>query len=175
MLITGLKDGCRIIPESSAIATYLIRTFDTADKFGLRSGDWVRDEMLLSVNQTNLGRLTMIMMMLDFNSLAVGKGDFGKSFDGAAMRKALADLEKALKDGPEGGYFMGKEPGRADIMLEWPLASISQRKWVDLKKEFPALDTWLARCHERDAWKRSLHKGNGYDLNTFPQLPHLHI
>jgi glutathione S-transferase len=175
VLVTGLKDGSRIIPESSAIATYLIRTFDTDDKFGLRSGDWVRDDMLLSVNQTNLGRLTMMMMMLDFNALAVGKGEFGKSFNGSAMRKALADLEKALKGGPPGGYFMGKEPGRADIMLEWPLASISQRKWVDIENEFPALDAWLARCYKRDAWKRSLQKGNGYDLTIFPQLPHLNF
>jgi glutathione S-transferase len=91
------------------------------------------------------------------------------------MRKVLADLEKALKEGPPGGYFMGKEPGRADIMLEWPLASISQRKWVDIKSEFPALDAWLARCYKRDAWKRSLQKGNGYDLTIFPQLPHLNF
>jgi glutathione S-transferase len=39
LLITGPRDGNRQIPESAAIATYLIRTFDTSDKFGLKNGD----------------------------------------------------------------------------------------------------------------------------------------
>ena len=52
LLITGAKDGNRYIPESAAIATYLIRTFDTEDKFGLKNGDWIRDEILVSMNLT---------------------------------------------------------------------------------------------------------------------------
>ena len=131
--------------------------------------------MLLSINQTNLGRLTGIMMILDFNGLGLGKGAWAKRMDGGEMRKVLGDLETALREGSEGGYFMGKEPGRADIMLEWSIASIKQRKSVDLATEFPALDAWLARCYEREAWKRGLEKGNGYDLTTFPKMPHLHL
>lgn len=129
----------------------------------------------MSVNQTNLGRLTMTMMWLDFNGLAIGKGRWAKKFGGDDLRNALTDLENELKNGPPGGYFMGQAPGRADIMLEWPMASIKQRKHVDLATEFPALDAWLTRCYERESWKRSLQKGNGYDLTTFPKMPHLFL
>ncbi|ESZ91521.1 hypothetical protein SBOR_8092 [Sclerotinia borealis F-4128] len=173
LLITGPQDHSRYIPESLAIATYLIRTFDTDDKFGLRNGDWVRDEVLLSIILTDLGRATGMMLMLDFNAVANGVGLMGKRFDGPALRNVLGDLERELKEGPEGGFFMGKNLGRADIMLEFPMAMVKQRNWVDLEKEFPALNAWLEKCYERPAWKRCIEKGNGYDLTTFPQKEHL--
>ncbi|KAF7947997.1 hypothetical protein EAE96_009065 [Botrytis aclada] len=173
LLTTGPKDGNRHIPESLAIATYLIRTFDSADAFGLRNGDWIRDEMLISIALTDLGASTFTMLMLDFNAIANGAGPMGTFCDGPALRKTLGNLEKELKEGPEGGFFMGKNPGRADIMLEFPMALIKQRGWVNLEKEFPALDEWLKRCYERPAWKRCIEKGNGYDLTSFPQKAHL--
>ncbi|APA13174.1 hypothetical protein SS1G_14077 [Sclerotinia sclerotiorum 1980 UF-70] len=175
LLVTGARDNHRYIPESLAIATYLIRTFDVSDKFGLRDGDWVRDEMLMSMLLTELVFSSTVMLMLDFQSLGNGPGAKGKMFDGPALRKTLGDLEKELKNGPEGGFFMGSHPGRVDIMAEFPLAMIRQRKWVDLATEFPALNEWLDRCYERPAWKRSIEKGNGYDLSSFPKADHLQV
>lgn len=150
------------------MATYLIRTFDTEDKFGLRNGDWIRDEVLVSINNTNLSRATFTMMMLDMGLLKNGAGN---RFDGPALRSALADVEQELKDGPEGGWFMGKEPGRADILMEYPINSTKVRKYLNLKSEFPELDAWLERVHARPAYKRALEKGNGYDMTIFPQRP----
>lgn len=173
VLITGPKDGNRYIPESSAIATYLIKTFDTEDKFGLRDGDWIRDEMLCSVVATNFQRATFIFMMLDMGMLRNGEGAKGKIFDGPALKGVLKELERELKEGPQGGFFMGKEPGRADILLEYPMSSVKQRKTVDLKSEFPGLDAWIEKVRARDAYKRALEKGNGYDLSVFPRGPHL--
>jgi glutathione S-transferase len=173
LLITGPKDRNRYIPESAAIATYLIRTFDTEDKFGLKNGDWIRDEVLMSMNLTNLTRATGMLLYLDFNTIKKGDGPGGKRFDGPELRSILGDLERELKDGPSGGFFMGKEPGRADIMLEFPMSMIKHRNWVDLKSVFPELDKWLERVYSREAWKRGLQKGNGYDLSVFPQKPHL--
>ena len=46
---------------------------------------------------------------------------------------------------------MGKNPGRADIMLEFPVAMLSQRRWVDLKGEFPLLNAWLEKYYSREA------------------------
>jgi glutathione S-transferase len=171
LLVTGARDGSRHVPESAAIATYLIRTFDAADRFGLRGGDWVRDEMLLSIAQTDLGKATTNMLMLDFGMIRNGTGPGGKRYDGPAIRAVLKHLERELEDGPEGGYFMGERPGRADVMLEFPMAMTRQRGYVDLAAEFPALERWLERCYRREAWKKGLEKGNGYDLMSFPRLP----
>lgn len=168
-LITGRADGNRYVPESSAIATYLIRTFDMADKFGLKNGDWIRDEVLVSLSTTTLNRATGFMLFLDFGMIKNGDGPAGGRMFGPELRQALGHLERELKDGPEGGFFMGKEPGRADIILEYPISSCKHRPWwVDLEKEFPLLDAWLQRCYDRPAFKRSLEKGNGYDMSVFP-------
>ncbi|KAG0647276.1 gst3 [Hyphodiscus hymeniophilus] len=173
LLITGDKDGKRYIPESSAIATYLIRTFDTTDKFGLKNGDWVRDEVITSLSQTNLNRGIGMLLMLDFGAIRNGQRPMGKRFDGPEQRAQLADLERELVEGPKGGFFMGEHPGRADIMLEYPISSIKHRNWVDLPKEFPKLNEWLQRVYDRPAFKRSLEKGNGYDMSCFPKTPRL--
>lgn len=129
--------------------------------------------MLISIILTDLGRAIAFMLMLDFNAIANGVGPLGNKFDGPALSKVLGDLERELAEGPKGGFFMGGRPGRADIILEFPMAMIKQRKWVDLEKEFPELDRWLTRCYERPAWKRCIQKGNGYDLACFPQREHL--
>lgn len=122
---------------------------------------------------SNLTRAEGMKLMLDLGAIRNGAGPGGKRFDGAEMKQILRDLEMELKTGPKGGYFMGENPGRADIMMEFPMSMIKQRNWIDLKKDFPALDEWLERVYARDAFKRSLEKGNGYNLNTFPQRPRL--
>ncbi|TVY46555.1 hypothetical protein LOCC1_G005754 [Lachnellula occidentalis] len=170
LLITGAKDGSRQIPESSAIVTYLIRTFDTDDKFGLKNGDWIRDEILVSMNCTTFNALGMQSLMFDWGVLK--PGDKSLSFpSGPAYWTILRDLEYELKNGPKGGYFMGERPGRADILLEFNMSMVKHRNWVDLKAEYPLLDAWLERVYARDAWKTGLAKGNGYDLNMFPKIP----
>jgi len=172
LLITGAKDGSRYIPETFAIATYLIRTFDNADRFGLKDGDLIRDEVLTSQIMTNLSRLTSFMLMLDVGAIKEGDGFMKGRFSGQELRTILGHLEREFKDGPAGEFFMGKEPGRADIMLEFPISMVKQRNYLDLK-EFPLLDEWLERVYARPAFKRSLEKGNGYDLNSFPKLHRL--
>jgi glutathione S-transferase len=110
------------------------------------------------------------MLYIDFGMIKNGDGPGSGYMDGPELRQILGHLERELKDGPEGGFFMGKEPGRADIMLEFPVSFCKHRSWwVDLKNEFPVLDAWLQRCYDRPAFKRSLEKGNGYDLSVFPR------
>jgi len=166
-LITGPKDGSRPVAESSAIATYLIRTFDTEDKFGLRNGDWIRDEQLSSIALTDLHSAMVILFYLDFGPLKLGYTT-GNRFDGEELRNLLTVLDRELVEGPKGGFFLGEHPGRADILFEYPMTMVKHRKWVDLKKEFPRLDEWLERVYARPAFKRSLEKGNGYDFSKLP-------
>jgi glutathione S-transferase len=111
-----------------------------------------------------------MMLMLDFGGIRNGKGQFGGRFDGPELRAQLADIERELREGPKGGFFMGEHPGRADIILEFPMSMVRHRNWVDIPKEFPKLDEWLQRCYDRPAFKRSLEKGNGYDLSVFPKV-----
>jgi glutathione S-transferase len=170
LLITSPSEGSRYLPESAAIATYLIRTYDADDSFGLRNGDWVRDEMLLSMILTSLGRANGFMIYLDFGAIQLSQGSV---VNGVGLLNVLADLERELKEGPKGGWFMGETPGRVDILLEFYMSMIKHRGWADLEKDFPELDNWLKRVYDRPAWKRALGKAfdGVYDLNVFPKVP----
>ena len=59
-----------------------------------------------------------------------------------------------------------QNPGRADFMLEFPMAFLTQRKWMSLDP-YPKVKAWSERCYARPAWKSGLEKGNGYDLSSF--------
>ncbi len=107
-------------------------------------------------------------MMMDLGLIKCG---ISNKFDGPELRVVLGEVERELREGPPGGYFMGENPGRADILLEFPLGSVRMRRVVDLKKEFPLLDEWLDRVYAREAWKRALEKGNGYDMSVLPMRP----
>ena len=166
ILISGPADGNRYITESSAIATYLIRTFDTEDKFGLKNGDWIRDEVLTSLTSV-LGRSTSEILMVEMKYIKANKIN---PLDALVLRRVLRNLERELEQGPPGDFFMGRNPGRADILLEFPMTMIKHRSYVDLETEFSALDKWLKLVYDRPAFKASLDKGNGYDLNAFTKL-----
>jgi len=65
-------------------------------------------------------------------------------------------------------WFNGKEFGRVDIMLNFPIDYIYMRKWVESPEtNYPKLSAWRQRVWERPAWKRGIEKGNGYDLSIF--------
>ena len=85
-----------------------------------------------------------------------------KNFTDAEVRKAMVYLESELGDRE---WFNGKELGRSDVMLSWPFDMMAQREWVDFPKAYPKLAAWRERIQNREAWKRGLEKGNGYNLS----------
>lgn len=164
-------DGVTII-ESSAIVAYLIKTYDTTGKF--TTGDWILDETFTSFAGSTLGPLVSVEMLFDvaakhtpwplvYISRAFRTG-IQNSFTTKEFKKNLGYLEKELA---EKTWFNGKNIGRSDIMLSWPMDMITQRGWVDFKKEYPKIDAWRERILMRDAWKSALEKGSGYDLTSF--------
>lgn len=83
---TGAADGDRYIPESDAISTYPLRKFDTQDKFGLNSGDWIRDEILNSLNPTTFVRSVYFILFIEFDII---RNEADNRFDGSEMREIL--------------------------------------------------------------------------------------
>ena len=169
MLVTA--DG-RVITESSAIITYLLKTYDTAGTFA--SEDWIRDEILTSFTGATMGPLTSIELLLElmakitpwplvYVTRAIRKGTQEK-FSNAEFKKDLEYLEKELGDNE---WFNGKMLGRSDVMLSWPMDIIAQRGWVDFEKKYPKIAAWRKRIENREAWKRGLEKGNGYVLTSW--------
>lgn len=164
-------DGKAII-ESSAIVAYLLKTYDTDGKFA--SEDWLRDEVLTSFAGASLGPVNAIELLFDIASRRTPwplvyiarkvRGGIQRAFTSAEFEKDLQYLEGELGDRE---WFNGKQLGRSDVMLSFPVDTIAQRGWVDLAKDYPKIDAWRKRIWSRQAWKRGLEKGNGYDLNLW--------
>lgn len=163
-------DGITIV-ESSAIATYLLRTYDTSQRFS--STNWILDETLTSFAGSSLGLTIVVELLFDMVSnrtpwplsyLANGiRSGMQKNYTGPEFKNAMGYLQEELGDKV---WFNGNELGRADFMLSFPLDLMAQRGWMDLGREYPKIEAWRQRIQARDAWKRALEKGNGYDLST---------
>ncbi|KAN0099747.1 glutathione S-transferase [Hyaloscypha variabilis] len=165
-------DGRPII-ERSAISAYILKTYDTTGKHAAE--DWVKDEILNSFAGATLGPLTAIELLFDLATkhtpwplVYIARGfrkGVQKTFTTAEFKQSLEFLERELGDNE---WFNGKEFGRADVMMNFPIDYIYMRKWVDNPElHYPKVTAWRQRVWERPAWKRGIEKGNGYDLAMF--------
>lgn len=169
--ILETKDGVAIA-ETSAIMTYLLRTYDTDGKFA--SNDWLLDEQVVSFAGTSLGPSTTIIFVFEmvakmspwpisYITKAI-KTHVIKGFADPEVMSGLTYLESMLGDKT---WFNGETtPGYTDFMVSWPLDMIAQRKYADLA-EYPKLLAWRERVLQQEAWKMALNKGNGYDLTVW--------
>ncbi|KAI2473157.1 hypothetical protein F4781DRAFT_442750 [Annulohypoxylon bovei var. microspora] len=173
----------RVLTERSAIALWLIGTYDEGKKFrtpapgagSASEDDAVREDQLLSLGGATLCPLLTVKLVL---TLVVKQAPFPVRPLPALIRYALdhvfldAELGKMFgyldaqlaPKGEERKWFLGtEEPTRADFSLMWYVDWAVQWKWIDLEK-FPRLKAFHARCTARPAWQRALEKGNGYDV-----------
>lgn len=165
----------RTIIESSAIIAYLIKTYDADGWFA--SEDWLKDEQLTSFAGASLGMMTVLEITLEIvvkrtpwpvsYIMRAAQRGFQNAFTAAEFKKNLEYLESELGDGE---WFNGKHLSRSDFMLFWPVDLIATRDWIDYAKDYPRLDAWRKRALDREAWKRALEKGNGYDLTALGQV-----
>ncbi|PQE17453.1 glutathione S-transferase protein [Rutstroemia sp. NJR-2017a WRK4] len=167
VLITPAPES-RAIAETSAIMSHLIHTYDVSGRFA--SQDPTRDEMLSSFAGATMGTIGMIELMFEIVAqkspwplstlLGAVKGQVHGGFTGPEYKIQLEFLERELG---EREWFNGEGLGRADVMLSWPLDFLAAKGYADLEG-YPKIVQWRKRVQGRDAWKRALEKGNGYEL-----------
>lgn len=167
----------RVIIERSAIALYLINTFDTAGKFKLNpsdaDNDVIREEELLSFAGTSVNPIMTTQFV--FDQLRIKSPFFMKPLTGGIgtlvnkgfLTKEMENMTKYLNDQLVGREWLmgGTEPTRADFCIQWYVDMGSQLGKMDMNKH-QNLNAWLTRCKNRPAWKTALEKGNGYDMKT---------
>ncbi|KAI1452184.1 hypothetical protein F4805DRAFT_471042 [Annulohypoxylon moriforme] len=174
----------RVLTERSAIALWLISTYDEGAKFRLPApspgsdDDAVREEQLISLGGATLCPMLTIKLVL---TLVVKQAPFpvrplpallkyavDRTFLDAELEKMLGYLDTQLAPpdgkGEERKWFLGtEEPTRTDFSLMWYVDWAVQWKWIDLEK-YPRLKGFHERCTARPAWQRALEKGNGYNV-----------
>lgn len=149
----------------------MIDTYDATGKF--KHEDVVKDEEIASVAGNSLGGVMTVKILLDIITTSVPSltkplvklltGGMDKNFVIPEFKKSLNWLELQLGNAD---WFMGDRLGRADFLMIYPIDMICVRKWVVLD-EFPNIKAWRERVLAREAWKRGLEKGNGYNLAAF--------
>lgn len=165
------------LAESSSIATFLLNTYDTELKFhegDIHSDAFYVEDSLVSLTGATLGPLGMIKLLMEMSAkaspfplnylMSFVTSPLNTYFTVPESKKVLSYLENTLG---EKDYFGGTGPKKADFMLSFPCDLMVHRGWFSLDDEFPRLAKWRQRILERDAWKRALSKGNGYNLNNF--------
>lgn len=157
--------------ESSAIIAHLLSAHDPTGRFA--ASDPTLDEELTSFAGASLGPVTAIELLFDiaakhtpwplvYIARAFRKGA-QKNFTTKEFARDLGWLETQLGDKE---WFNGEHLGRVDVMLSWPMDTIAQRTWVDWVT-YPKIKAWRERIEAREAWKRGIEKGNGYDLTSW--------
>jgi len=166
----------RVLIERSAIAKYLIEKYDTAGKFKLNpdnpENDVIREEELISFGGNSLSPILMIQMVFKF--VRDGSPFFVRPIIGsisAMVNKAFLSNEadsmmRYLDDSLKGkNYFLSTDnPTRVDFLMLWYVDLTIMAESSDLNT-YSNVKSWYDRCKGREAWKRSLQKGNGYDIN----------
>ena len=75
------------------------------------------------------------------------------------IERQLDFMEAELASRP---WFAGDAFSAADVMMSFPLEAASTR--AGLRTRCPGLAAWLARVHERPAYRRALERGGPYSL-----------
>ncbi|KAI0019184.1 glutathione S-transferase [Xylariomycetidae sp. FL0641] len=173
-LITA--SGDRVLMERSAIAAYLIATYDGAGRFRARPGadargDALREQELVGFGEASLNAMATVALLLTF--LRRGVPFLVRPLVAAVAYMVRAgfldaelDAQMRFLDGQlEGRQFFlgGPDPTRADFVNLFFVQMGHAAGTLDLAK-YPHVNAWRERCEARPAWKRALNKGNGYSL-----------
>lgn len=152
---------------------YLVLTYDTEQAFHKTDVEYkVREDYLVSLATADLvarlgtKHLFMVLGAVTpfFISPAIRLLGYvlNKAFLDEDVNNALHVVEMEL-DGRE-WVMGGNAPSRADMALKIALDMAVQPKLIEIDK-WPRVKAWLERCEARPAWKRSLDKGIGYQLD----------
>ncbi|KAB5566929.1 hypothetical protein GE09DRAFT_750748 [Coniochaeta sp. 2T2.1] len=173
-----LADGGRVLTQQSAILFYLRETYDKGGDRRVFSHpenteDVVREQYLIGLARDIDSKVGAKLM---FHGMSVLAPFVVRPVLNFVRRKAdavaldpdiggiFAQLEAELEKGGREWFMGGDRPSCPDVLLKYFVDLTVQSGYVDLRAR-PRIKGWLERCEAREAWKRGLEKGNGYDLD----------
>ncbi|KAG5661951.1 hypothetical protein KAF25_004190 [Fusarium avenaceum] len=172
-----LQDG-RVITQMSTCMLYLLLTYDTDEQFHKTDPEYrLREDYLVSLAIADvmarvgtkhlfliLGAQGPFLLRPLINLLGYG---LNRAFLDPEVENQLHVMEMEL-EGRD--WFMGGDvPSRADIALKVSTDLIFHPKLAMVEK-WPRVKAWRERCEARIAWKRSIEKGDGYNLDWLARL-----
>ena len=166
-----ITDGELTLAESGAILEYLVERYGggrlapaPGTPEGLRYRYWMHyaEGSLMPPLLLKLVFNRVETAPMPFFARPVARAIAGKvrgGFIEPNIRTHFAFMESELASRP---WFTGEAFSAADIQMSFPLEAAAARAGLD--RQYPSLSAFLARIHERPAYKRALERGGKYEL-----------
>lgn len=149
-----IEDGAVKIAESGAAVDYLVRTHGGGK---LQPPDKDRERYLEWLHYAEGSG--MLPLMLRFYTLRLGEaGEPLKERIDSEANNHLGYVEGALTGRP---FLMGEGLTGADVQMSF-VGEVGRA--LGYLADKPNLSAWVARMHERPAFKRALERGGAYNL-----------
>lgn len=151
-----IEDGTLKIAESGAAVDYLVRTYG-GGRLQPRSGTADHERYLEWLHYAEGS--AMLPLMLRFYTMRLGEAaaPLEPRID-SEIETHLAYVEDALTGRP---FLMGDDLTGADVQMSF-VGEVGRALGKAADK--PNLSGWVARMHERPAFRRGLEKGGAYNL-----------
>jgi glutathione S-transferase len=166
-----VTDGDLVLAETGAIIEYLVDKYGDG-RLAPAPGTPERLRYTYWLHYAEGSAMSPLLLKLIFGRMESGPAPFFvRPFAKAIARKVQAMvvdpqlklhldyLEGELAKAP---WFVGDEFSAADIMMSFPLEGAASRGGLDERR--PKLMDFLARIHERPAYKKALERGGPYAL-----------
>jgi len=166
-----VSDGDLVLAETGAIVEYLVDKYGNG-RLAPAPGTPERLRYTYWLHYAEGSAMPPLLLKLIFGRIENGPMPFFvRPFAKAIARKAQATvvdpqlklhldyLEGELAKAP---WFAGNDFSGADIMMSFPLEASASRGGLDASR--PKLMDFLARIHDRPAYKKALERGGPYAL-----------
>ncbi len=172
-----LTDGGLTLAESGAILEYLVDRYGGGG-FAPPVGSPERRRYTYWMHFAEGSAMPYLVMKLVFDRIESAPmpffarpvaraiaGKVKKSFVMPNIERNLAHAERELAAGE---WFAGRDFSAADVQMSFPLEAAAAR--ADLSSH-PRITAFLARIHERPAYRRALDRGGEFKLPGGPDSP----
>lgn len=166
-----ITDGDVTMAESGAIIEYLADRYG-AGRLAPAPGTPERLRYTYWLHYAEGSAMPPMLMSLVFNRLRTAPAPFfvrpvARGIADKVMTSFVSPQIKLHLDYMEGElgksrWFAGDEFSAADVQMSFPLEAAASRGGLDASR--PRLTDFLARIHERPAYRRALEKGGPYEL-----------
>jgi len=149
-----LEDDGLIVAETGAIVEYLVAKADGRLGAPAHRDDALRYRHFLHYAEGSLMPPLLVLLVLARVPL------LGKTARKRFLPMATVHLDYVEDQLNQRPWFAGDDFTAADVMMSFPLEAAQSR--VDDGVARPAMRTWLARIHERPAYRSALERGGPY-------------
>lgn len=165
------RDG-RVVAESGAILEYLLDHHDSKGRLRPPPGSAAHERYRFWLHHAEGTAMPPLVMRLVFSRLSKPPvpallRPLGRLFAKGVEQKFLGPEIRSLREYWEAEltiseWFAGERFSAADIQMSFPVLALEGRGGLE---GYPKLQSFLARCRERDSYRKAVERGGEFQIN----------